>query len=213
MIKAIFIMLGGSTVFADTFGFQDIEGPINISNNFGGEVVSNASGQVTFILSNNENGTLNPDIRAVFFDDSTSLLSNGYFDSAHSSSGVAFSIDSNPQNFAQGNNLSPPFSTAESFDADTPQPQNNAININEYGAFTFNGDLSNIIAAINSGALRIGIHVQSIGTKGDSDSYINTTTGGGGGGGAGTPVPEPATMVLVGMGLIGLGTGIRKKIR
>jgi hypothetical protein len=54
---------------------------------------------------------------------------------------------------------------------------------------------ANVIDDINSGALRIGIHVQGF-ASGGSESFVN--------------VPEPATLVLLGVGLIVLAWFGRK---
>jgi hypothetical protein len=53
---------------------------------------------------------------------------------------------------------------------------------------------------MGSGSLRIGLHVQAIGTTGGSESFINNPN----------PVPEPATLGLVGAGLLLLGWRKRK---
>jgi len=59
-----------------------------------------------------------------------------------------------------------------------------------------------VIAALGSGDLRAGIHVQSFTIEG-SESFVT---------GPGTPVPESSTMLLLGIGLIGLAGFGRKKI-
>jgi hypothetical protein len=52
------------------------------------------------------------------------------------------------------------------------------------------------IAALISGDLRLGMHVQAIGTSGDSDGFINNPL---------DPVPLPAGLLLFLSGLAGIG--------
>ncbi|MCH9007087.1 PEP-CTERM sorting domain-containing protein [candidate division KSB1 bacterium] len=56
--------------------------------------------------------------------------------------------------------------------------------------------VADVIADLNSGALRIGLHVRSIGAAGDSDSFVN------GGGPPVQVIPEPSSILLLGSALI-----------
>ena len=94
--------------------------------------------------------------------------------------------------------------------ANNPSPKY-GINPNE--TLTFSVDLSQgvavatLVESLQSGAIRIGAHVQSI-AGGTSDSFVNTPGGGGGGGTA--AAPEPGTMALMGSGLLA-GWLVRRK--
>jgi hypothetical protein len=61
---------------------------------------------------------------------------------------------------------------------------------------------ADVISDLNSGDLRIGLHVQAIGTDGESDSFIT---------GGVTRVPEAGTLLLLGAGLLGLWAVRRRK--
>jgi hypothetical protein len=58
------------------------------------------------------------------------------------------------------------------------------------------------LAGLDSGALRLGLHVQSIGTKGGSESFVNSPP---------NAVPLPAAGWLFGTALVGL-MGLRRKM-
>ena len=81
----------------------------------------------------------------------------------------------------------------------------NGVNPNERIGilFNFEGDLfDNVIAAIDTGQLRIGIHVQGF-ASGGSESFVT--------GNGISSVPEPAAMLLLGGGLICFAVVGRKK--
>jgi hypothetical protein len=68
---------------------------------------------------------------------------------------------------------------------------------------SFRGNYDNIIAALNSGALRVGLHVQGL-PNGQSDSYISSNS-------ANTQdTPEPLTMLAAGAA-VGFGTMFKKQ--
>ena len=71
------------------------------------------------------------------------------------------------------------------------------IRFNLQGGKVFNDVLSDL----NSGALRIGLHVQSIGPSSASDSFVSKPPFDPGP----TPIPLPATVWMGALGLIGVG--------
>lgn len=153
-------------------------------------------------------------ITDVYFDDGT-LLSMG---AITSSAGVSFSAPANPGDLPGGNTIG--FVTTAGFSADSDSPvMSNGVNAaSEW--LNINFTLQNnpvtgnplawadVMAALQSGDLKIGMHVQSIDGDG-SDAYVNGPPGG-----APPPtVPEPGTLLLLGIGLIGVGAVARKKIK
>jgi hypothetical protein len=64
----------------------------------------------------------------------------------------------------------------------------------------FRGNYNNVIAALLSGALRVGLHVQAL-PNGASDSYISSNT---------QDTPEPLTMLAAGAA-VGFGTMFKKQ--
>ena len=137
-------------------------------------------------------------------------IANVYFDglgllnyssvSLQSPSGVSFSTGGSPGNLSAGNNVG--FSSDFSLSAANPKPTK-GVNTGE--TLTVNFDLtsgtsfSDVVSGINSGNLRVGMHVISLGSS--SESFVSTrasTT-------SVTAVPEPETyaMMLAGLGLLG----------
>lgn len=153
---------------------------------------------VEFVFKNA--GPIASSITQVYFDDGSLLgissITNG--------SGVAFSQGASPPNLPGGNTID--FNTSAGFLASANSPvASNGVNPGETLKIAFNLKASqtyaNTIAAINLslanpgvdmvGGLRIGIHVQAIGTGG-SESFVN--------GPSLSAVPEPSTVVLAASG-------------
>lgn len=138
------------------------------------------------------------DIRNIYFEDTGGLFSSMDFSAAFTPIGptpVAFSSPSNP--------ATPPgvgsFTATFSFDADTPMPQNTAINNGETGAFvaTYSGGTSfgNVEQALVNGTLRVGVHMQGLDPNGtQSDSYVSQPPDD-------PTIPEPDTTLLAAIGV------------
>jgi len=158
--------------------------------------VTNQGSAVRFDIFNSGNAAApNMFISKVFFDD------NGYL-SAPSLYGtnvgeVSFSGGASNDQLPQGGN---DFTTDYAFSRNPGGGNVGGIQGAESFPVSFRGDFINIIAALNSGALRVGLHVQGL-PNGQSDSYISTNT---------QDTPEPLTMLAAGAA-VGFGTVFKKQ--
>lgn len=201
MVTAIVLVLA-SSLYAIPFGFHNITNN-SVADAATGEAqlwvdVTGSGSNAVFTFYNN--GPAPCSITDVYFDDGHIL--GAEMSISYTSTGVAFSLGAKPKDLPGGNVVG--FETSENYSADSDSPvQPNGVNPGESLGISFaliNGNLfDNVIADLNSGALRIGIHVQGF-ADGESESFVNTPA----------PVPEPATMLLLGSGLLGLA-GFRKK--
>lgn len=133
-------------------------------------------------------------ITAVYFDANVLL---GLASIDNSCPGVSFSQYATPVKLPGRNNVSPSFVTTSglSADSDTPNVMLKGVNPNEWLGIILTGQaFGNIIANLNSGDLRIGIHVQAF-PNGGSESLIN--------GGSIIPAPGALLLVSIGVGFIG----------
>jgi hypothetical protein len=151
--------------------------------------VTNGAGYVDLTFYNG--AAVQSTISGVFFDDGSLL---GIDSITNSPTYTSFSAPRTMGVFPSGHQLDPPFVTEKEFNsgANNPPPWkgiNDGDLVNEWVIVTFEltsgGMLADVIAELNSGALRIGIHITNL-ADGSSESAIL--------------VPEPATMGLLGLG-------------
>ncbi|MCL4854532.1 MAG: hypothetical protein KJZ78_24495 [Bryobacteraceae bacterium] len=177
-------------------GNQDVSSQLSVE-------VTGAGSQASFQFFNNVG--IASSITDIYFDDGTLL---GIALITTSGAGVAFNSPANPSNLPGGNNASPAFVTTQNFSADSDPPvsQNGVNAATEWVTITFNlingKTIVDTLAALDDGSLRIGLHVQAIGSKGGSDSYVNN----------GRNVPDGGvTAAMLGLGMLGLSFMSRRK--
>jgi len=201
----------------------------NISNNSGQAAqvasqftvdVSLRNGRALFWFSNT--GPIASSLTDIYIDDgpngsSSDMLQNGIYalvdrDDSYNglprNNGVDFSRYATPANLPEGNTLNPRFETTGCLSADSDSPTSpNGINPGEWLGVVINlisgRGLPDLLGALESGVVRVGLHVQSIGPNGQSDSFVTGPSPG---------VPDSSTTaMLLGVALLGL-EGLRRRI-
>ncbi len=134
------------------------------------EVSDAGGGLVDFKFVNA--GPLASSITDLYWDDG-SLLG---ISSVVSGPGTNFSQGASPGNLPGGNNCSPPFVASAGFSADSnPPTQPNGVNPGEFVTVRFSliggQTYADVISELDSGAVRIGIHVQGF-ASGGSEGFV-----------------------------------------
>ena len=185
-----------SIVLASTYSFTGVNtNEINITNQLSLDVNQLSDSSVSFKFSNLTGGTQSF-IGQIYFD----FLSTDYIASltqTDQSGSVLFKTNLNPDgSFPEGKSIG-----FTKYDAGaTKDGGENGVDMGEYLILTalLNPNV-NIDSLLQSGELRIGLHVQGFATGG-SDSYVNTPNA----------VPLPAAAWLFGSALLGF-VGFRRK--
>jgi hypothetical protein len=160
--------------------------------------VTNGVGIVDFTFYNDS--SVQSSVTGIFFDDG-SLLG---IDTITNGPGTDFVYPRTFGGFPGGGMLDPPFVADREFNAGATNPVpmkgiNEGDTVNEWVTIRFEltngGTLEDVLAELNSGALRIGLHIIAL-PDGSSESAIL--------------VPEPATVLLLGIGGLLLGRRRRR---
>ena len=158
--------------------------------------VSDAGGGLVLFQFRNAPAGAASSITDVYFDDAQPAFFNTAIASIQNSSGVTYTSPATPSNLPGGTSVG--FVANISADSVSPIVASGVnpgevvgIALSLKGSKTFSG----VISALQSTALRLGIHVQGF-ANGGSESFVNTTT----------PhlVPEPTSLMLAGLALVGV---------
>ncbi|MEG4287841.1 PEP-CTERM sorting domain-containing protein [Microcoleus sp. C2C3] len=205
LVKSLLALAGVAAVSAvsaapaSAFGFGNIVGgdpPGDAyKNSFTFDVINQGSSVIFKIKNSGNPAALSMFISKVFFDD------NGYLSAPVANIGnvgtVEFSGGTGNDQLPQGGNS---FTTNYAFSRNPGNGNAKGIQAGETLGLKFTGNYNNVIYALNSGTLRLGLHVQAL-PGGASDSYISTNT---------QDTPEPLTMLAAGAA-VGFGTMFKKQ--
>ena len=205
LVKSLLALAGVAAVSAvsaapaSAFGFGNIVGGDTpgdaYKNSFTFDVLNDGSSVIFKIKNSGNAAALSMFISKVFFDD------NGYLSgpigiNVNNVGTVEFSGGAGNDQLPQGGNS---FTTNYAFSREGPGNAK-GIQAGETLGLKFTGNYNNVIYALSTGALRLGIHVQSL-PNGASDAYISTNT---------QDTPEPLTMLAAGAA-VGFGTMFKKQ--
>ena len=188
---------------ASAFNFSNITNGDTVgdayANSFGLTLTSQAD--LVFLNIYNFGNTQAPNmfIGGAFIEDKLGYLSNPWSSLDQSVGEVVFNPGSNNAQLPQGGNS---FTTKYSFFSANGEGNKYGVQANEKLVLAFTGSTNNVLAALNSGDIKVGIHVQAL-QNGASDSYISSN-------GNTENTPEPLTMLAAGAA-VGFGTMFKKQ--
>ena len=209
LFASMVVYAAASTALADhvTITFSRINKPDNAPQNPAAQlkvIMSDAgSNQIKFRFLNDVSNGIAASICDVYFADGPFLG----ISTINASAGVSFSQGAAPGHLPGGNLLNPEFQTTIGFSADSNPPvAPNGVNSSaEWLDISFdliNGKTFNdSVAALQSGALRVGLRAQAIGASGGSDSFYNTGL---------TLIPLPGTAAM-GFACLGGLAAVRRR--
>jgi hypothetical protein len=186
---------------ASAFSFSNIAGGDTPGdayvNSFSFDVFNLGSSVLFNIRNSGDAAAPTMFISKVLFDD------NGYLSAPslnlnNNIGDVAFSGGAGKDQLPQGGKG---FTTDYAFSRNNGAGNALGIQAGESLAVSFTADYNNVISALNSGSLKLGLHVQAL-PNGASDSYISS--------GNTQDTPEPLTMLAAGAA-VGFGTMFKKQ--
>ena len=161
--------------------------------------VWDGTGVVNFTFYNYS--SIQSSVARIYFDDGSLI---GISEITNSQGYTMFNTSVSPGNLPAGNLLDPPFVADREFTIGSQNPPpwkgvNDGDPANEWVTVQFNlingGDLNGVIAELNSGTLRVGLHVIDVAGAYSESAIL---------------IPEPTTIALLGLGALFL---LRRKRR
>jgi len=215
LVKSILAVAGVAALSAvsaapaSAFSFSNIAGGDTPGdayvNSFSFDVVNQGSSVLFNIFNSGDVAAPSMFISKVFFDDKNSFFDDDtYLSSPLVNIGnvgqVAFSGGASNDQLPQGGNG---FTTNYAFSSNNGAGNVFGIQAGESLGLSFTGDYNLVIAALNDGTLKLGLHVQAL-PNGQSDSYLSSSSGNT------QDTPEPLTMLAAGAA-VGFGTMFKKQ--
>jgi hypothetical protein len=201
LITAAFIVLVSSArpAAAVQFNFSVISPPNSSAADLAllgltVDVTHGGNGLVLFEFENTSD--ISSVITKIYMDDNAlSLLTGGAVAASIGTVDITIGDPGPGKNNLPGGNTAG-FVATEVLNATAAHPSvHNGVNAGESLTLSYAGDFAQVLAALYAGELRLGMHVQSIGSGGKSDSFVTAGDLG---------VPEPSSLVLFVAGLTGL---------
>jgi hypothetical protein len=214
LVKSLLAVAGVAAVSAvsaapaSAFNFSNIAGGDTpgdaYKNSFSFDVFNLGSAVLFNIKNSGDAAAPSMFISKVLFDDKNSFFDDDTYLSSPlvnvaNIGEVAFSGGASNDQLPQGGSS---FTTNYAFSSDNGDGNAWGIQAGESLGLSFTGDYNLVISALNSGALKLGIHVQAL-PGGASDSYISSS-------GNTENTPEPLTMLAAGAA-VGFGTMFKKQ--
>lgn len=207
LVKSILAVAGVATLSAvsaapaSAFSFGNIAGGDTpgdaYADSFSFNVIDEGTSVLFNIFNSGNSAASSMFIGKVLFDD------NGYLSNAvaniNNTGEVAFTGGASDEQLPQGGNG---FTTDYAFTRNNGGGNQWAVQGSESLGVRFTGNYANVISGLNSGALKLGLHVQAL-PGGASDSYISSTSNT-------EATPEPLTMLAAGAA-VGFGTMFKKQ--
>jgi len=199
LIVASSFLLSVAPSHAVLYSFEEItnNSPINVASQLSVDVTG-AGSTVFFTFYNNVG--IQSSIDDVYFDNSLGLIALPMV-ITESGAGVDFVTPATPGALPGQNDAG--FVTTANFSATRTGAAANGVNASdewlklEFGT-TVGNTFDGVIAAMNAGTFRVGLHVQQL-SDGQSEGYVST------------PIPEPEIYAMLGAGLGLMGWVARRR--